>query len=962
MVGRRAEIERLEALIEGASSGSATLALVGEPGIGKTRLLGELSARADEAGALVLEGRCAEFDLDAPFGVFVDALDDYLRSQNPRVFERLSAGERSELARLFPALAELAEEQASPLQDERYRAHGATRALLELLAARRPLVLVLDDLHWADDASQELIAHLIRRRPGAKVLLALALRPHEAPERLRGAIEAGERSDELSRLELGPLSREEAFELLPGAGDKEVRARLYDESGGNPFYLEQLHRETSRPLGTGVLVAGTETELPDAVRSAIAGELGRLPDREATMILGAAVIGEAFEPDLAAAAAGIEEADSLAALDELAARDLVRATDVPRRFRFRHPIVRRAVYESAKPGWRLAAHARAAAALEQRGASVLERARHVECSASPGDEAAVEVLKQAGAAAAARAPGSAAHWYDAALRLLPSDAESLGRRLEIQVPMATALGSAGKVVESRDVLLDVLEELPPEMAPLRVQILPFVGLLEHLLGNHDAVPPMLERALAELDDRDSPESVRLLADLATDRFYVNDNETLDGRARDALAAAERLGDPTLEATAWGLSSVGAYKVADIERAEDAFAKGRALVDGLDDGALAVNLFAPFWLGWYGQCAERYEESVIYLDRGLAISRATGQGFLLVPMLIAKAILLTWLGRLADAAELADDALEVARLTSNPQSLAWALTLRCWIATLSGDLQLAVACGTEAVEVSAEISDNYFSKLAGCYLGEAKLESGDPAECVRLITESAGPGLDPLERPFRSHFYEILTRASIAAGDPEAADGWAARAEAAVEGVSLPGKQADALRARAAVELATGDAAAAATLANKAVDGYLERSHSLEAARTKTLAGSALIAAGKGDEGGAMLEQAISGLRALGADRFADQAARELRGTGRRVARRGKRGASADAGGVDSLSGREREVAELVATGKTNKQIAAELYLSEKTIESHLSRIFGKLDVSKRAQLAAVIEREREPAG
>jgi DNA-binding CsgD family transcriptional regulator len=949
---------RVEAMLDRASKEAAVLAVVGEPGIGKTTLLSELCRRGDERGALVLDGRCAEFDLDAPFGVFVDALDDYLRSLNPRVFEPLPAGERAELARLFPALAELDSGEGSTLQDERYRAHSAVRSLLELLSSRRPLVLALDDLHWADDGSQELLSHLIRRGPGGGVLLALAMRPHQAPPLLRATIDTAERTGDVERIELGPLSREHAFELL-GDVEGEQRARLFEESGGNPFYLEQLSREASRPLGGGVLVDDPEGTLPAPVRSAISAELSRLGEREATYISGAAVVGERFDPELAAAAAGLTVDEALLALDQLAGRDLVRPTDVPRRFRFRHPIVRRAVYESAKPGWRLAAHARAAVTLEARGASALERARHVESSAQPGDDGAIALLTEAGASASGRAPGSAAHWYEAALRLLPED--DAARRLELQVPMATALGSAGRIAESRDVLREVLAQLPSELAPLRVQIIPFIGLLEHLLGNHEAVPPMLQAALRDLGDRESPGGARLLHELASDRFYMNDNEALYERARDALAAAEVAGDPAVLAAATGLMAVAAYKVARLDEAEAAYERARTIVDELDDGALAGNLFAPFWLGWYGQVAEHYSDGIGYLDRGLRASRATGQGHLLVPMMVAKAILLTWRGELGPAAELAEEAIEGARLANNPQSLCWALTLRCWIATLAGDFPYAEACGTEAVEVSAVMSDSYFSKLARLYLADARLESGALVgdAYAEAVVEAVGRELEVLERPFRGRTYEFLSRAALAADRLDEAERWVERAEQAVDGLPLPGRRAEALRARARLALARGEAETAAELAGRAVELWEERETAVEAARTRTLLGRALAAAGERERAAETLEAAHTALRERGATRLADEAARELRALGRRIARPGRRAAAAE--GVEALSGREREVADLVAEGRTNKEIAAELFLSAKTIENHMSRIFAKLGVSKRTQVAAAIGREREPA-
>ena len=160
--------------------------------------------------------------------------------------------------------------------------------------------------------------------------------------------------------------------------------------------------------------------MPPAVAASLAEELEPLSPAARALLDAAAVAGEPFEPDLATVIAELSPAEGFAALDDLLSLDLVRPTQVPRRFVFRHPLVRRGVYESARGGWKLAAHARAAAALAGRGAAAAERAHHVEQSAGQGDEEAIEVLLEAGAATAPRAPAAAARWFEAALRLLPA--------------------------------------------------------------------------------------------------------------------------------------------------------------------------------------------------------------------------------------------------------------------------------------------------------------------------------------------------------------------------------------------------------------------------------------------------------------------------------------------------------------------------------------------------------------
>src|SRR3954463_14855230 len=191
-------------------SRSAALLLVGEPGIGKTRLLAELAARADAQGQLVLSGSASELERDLPFSVFVDALDEYVRGLERHRLDALDDDVRTELAHVFPSLTAPASGPHGPLQHERYRSHRAVRELLEQLASTQPLVVVLDDLHWTDSASVELLGALLRPPPppppAAAVLFALAVRPRQVPERLSAALVRAHRAGTLSRIELGALS------------------------------------------------------------------------------------------------------------------------------------------------------------------------------------------------------------------------------------------------------------------------------------------------------------------------------------------------------------------------------------------------------------------------------------------------------------------------------------------------------------------------------------------------------------------------------------------------------------------------------------------------------------------------------------------------------------------------------------------------------------------------------------
>jgi predicted ATPase len=391
------EVAGLEGALDRLASGEPwTIQILGEPGIGKSRLLLELSRRAEARGYLVLEGRAAEFELGLPFGVVVDALNDYPGALPQSVLSVLGEETVAELAALLPSLAVSASASAPPqLTSERYRTHYAIRALLERLAAQQPTVLMLDDLHWADDASVEVIGHLVRRFHGP-LLGAFAFR--RAPAALAAALDAAQRAGSASRLAPAPLTAAEAAALFERGVDAGTRATVYEESGGNPFYLEELQHAGARrePDASHARGAAGAAEAPPAgVAAAIRDEVAALPGDVRVVLESAAVVGAAFEPDLVAAVAGTPEPVALAAVDRLLDADLVRPTDAPRRFRFRHPIVRRAVYEGMPGGSRIGAHARAAAALEAAGAPSVARAHHVERSAASGDEQAIGLLVDA---------------------------------------------------------------------------------------------------------------------------------------------------------------------------------------------------------------------------------------------------------------------------------------------------------------------------------------------------------------------------------------------------------------------------------------------------------------------------------------------------------------------------------------------------------------------------------------
>ena len=958
LVGREVELAQLEGALADATKSASVVAVEGEPGIGKSSLLRELATLADGRKCLVLEGRATEIERNVPFAVFIDALDDYLASLNPRSFDFADASGRAALGRIFPALGEFVADSPEPAQEERYRLHAAARRMLEWLARRRPTVVALDDLHWADEASLELVSYLLRHPPAAPLMIAVASRSGQAPRQLEDALAEAVRHGSLLRIELAPLNRSEAEEMIGVGSPPEHHSRLYEVTGGNPFYLEQLARswEGGEAPDDPVNGGAPGAAVPDLVTGAIARELADLDEPSEGLLRGGAVLGEGFEPDLAAKVGAIGDADPLTVLDGLLARDLVRPTDSPRRFRFRHPIVRQAVYEAAPAGWRLGAHERAAAELGRRGAAPASRAHHLERSASPGDEEAITVLTETATAIAAGAPAAAAYWYGSALRLL-SD-EDPGRRLAVLVPMAHALAASGSYDESLEAIGEIHDLLPEDAPGLRARIVVSAAEVKHMVGRPREARAELEGALGMLEDRASADASAVKLHLAGDCFYRGDFDALESWVREALGDAEARNDRPGAAAATGLLAASQYMSDQIADAHETMDTAVALLPELGDDELAADLNAYSYTALGAVCLERFDDAYALLERTIRVALATGHGHLAALMRTTRAFAALYEGKVAAADADLDAAVEASILTRNPIFLCWALTMKSWVSLIRGEVSEAARIAERAI-AAVEDSDDPVTATSAIYLGDALLASGE-AERARdsLLEYAGGPGLPRVERGTRARAYEILTRAELDRGDQPAAEKWVQLAEKSTEGLGIEGRTADAARARAAYELAGGDIERAAAAAREAIAAAQNAGLAIEAERAAIILGRALAAGGV-EEAAAVLEGSRATLAELGAEHYANQASRELRRMGIRVSRRSARKGDVGGNGIPALSERELEIAQLVAAGQRNREIAESLFLSVRTVEGHLRRIFGKLEITSRTQLATMM---REGSG
>jgi ATP/maltotriose-dependent transcriptional regulator MalT len=951
LLGRKHELGVLERALVAIERGPArVVGLRGEPGIGKSRLLGELGARAEKRGHLVLAGRATELERDLPFALLIDTLDRHLAGDPPR---RLDNEHLAQLAAVLPSIAGMPGVEAARSPDGRHRVARAVRALLELFADPHPVTVLLDDVQWADAASADVLALLLHRPPPRRVLLTLATREGRAPD-LEAALETAVRNASAEVLDVGPLSRKEANGLMTSFR-RSARERLYVESGGNPFYLEALIRaagsDARRTAGTGI--AG----VPRAVRAALAAEVGVLPAHMREVLEGAAVAGDPFEPELAGAAVGVSESAVLAAIDELLAADLIRPTDQPRRFRFRHPLVRRAVYEGTAGGSRLAAHARAADALVARGATPAQRAHHAERAARPGDTEAVELLAEAAAEVATRAPATAAGWLGSALRLLPDGSEHDERRLALLRRQADAYFAADRAVEARDALRRAVTYLPTESAVARAELTGALAHLEVWIGNPKEAHDLLTVTRSRTGD-DAPREYALLTlELAHERDASGEIEAAEALAEEARVVARGAGDAVLEAAAAVRAAHAAtthlpgVDPAALARSEQMLDEAEALVEALPDEALAKHLETLLSLATAEIAV--YRPAGPSAERGLRLARETAQGFLATAFTSLIGYAAEGSGDLDSARKAAEDTVESAIVSGNATIRWWGSQLSAWVAVAQGRVNDALA----DAEVALEVIRSFPPHSAGWTLANARLASGDPRGALEAL-ESSG-WVDPRLLPsYRVRALEVVVRSHLALERVAEAAEWAARAPEEAGGREAGVFGAINRLIEAQVLLARDEPMKAARTALRGAAAAREARAPLWEGRCRTVAGEAFAAAGKSDEAREELRRAADDLDARGAAGYRDAALRVLRRLGERPRPAPAAAAAEDeAGGRAVLTPREREVAALVAEGRTNRQIGAQLHLSEKTIEKHVSSAMAKLGVSSRTAIARLVERE-----
>ncbi|WP_225850480.1 AAA family ATPase [Streptomyces sp. HPF1205] len=947
LVGRSEELRRLDAVLDalGQDGSPSVVDITGEAGGGKTRLLTELCARARKRGLTVLCGRATEYERHFPFRVFADALADAPAAAPDPAWP----DDDPALAAAAPLLRGVPD-AAAPGAD-RFAVHRACAALLARLG-EDGLVLALDDLHWADPAALELLDHLIRHPVAGRVLVAVARRDRQTPARLSTALARGAGIGTVLALALRPLPERESIAAwaadIPSADARE----LYAASEGNPLCLLSLlhaYRHGSRPRG-GAAGGALAEGVPAALRALFLDELAPLTGTQRLIAEAVAVLGDHATDGMLAPATGVSPAVVEACTAELARRDLLRAGSGGR-WTLRHPLLRALVYESMPAGRRARTHRRAAGELARGGAPATERAHHVEKSLTGWDSVAAEVLVEAADRFAPTAPATAAHLLGVVLRLMPDTSSYTRRRGELTLARARALGVGGDLRGSRDLLHALIGAPGAEDALLRADAVALCAAMERHLGHSPEATALLRRELSHRPAPPPRQAVSLGLALGMSALLTGSY----AQVRDDVARTVRLarcqGDATDEAAALALAALGEAYEGRIEAAGRFADAAAALADGLTDPRLTDLCESLVWLAWSETLLERYADAERHADRGIAVARRGGRLHVLPHLLTSRALVRLNTCRLPSALESAREAESIARALGSGDLLAFVLSLKALVLLLArplGDRE-AVATAEEAV-AAAGPGSVWWASLARCMLAQTVHVAGDPHRAREtLLRAGGGPGLERLQPTIRPAQLETLTNAALAVGDTAEATRWAARAAAEADSLGLRGQRAAALRAEGVLAERRGDTAAAARLFGEAAGLYARSGAALWEAYS--LLRTAPLVKADGDwAGAAVMWRRGRRLAEEGGARLLVDMAELLDpgvpGTGAGPPPR-----------IAALTARELQVARLVAEGLSNQAVAAELRVSHRTVETHLSAIYRKTALPSRSALAGFMVRE-----
>lgn len=904
----RAQIER--ALAQARSGTSATLALVGEPGIGKTALLDHAAASAD--GMSLLRARGVESEAQIPFASLLELLRPALA-----LVDRL------------PPPQQVALESALALRpatvQERFAVGAATLGLLAAYADGGPVAVLVDDAHWLDASSAQALLFALRRLVADPIAAVIAVRTGE-PSLLDGA--------DLPALSIAGLTSGEAATLLHGV-TSETAARLHRETAGNPLAMLELATEAD---GLALLPEGAPLPVSARVSRAFVRRMGILdePAKRALVLLATSDSGDLAILERAARRLAID----LGALATGEAAGLISLR--PGYAEFRHPLARSAIYADTPVASRRVVHRALAASLPDR--DVDRRAWHLAAAAVGTDDSASAALEQAGARGLGRsAYATAAAAFERSGRLA-SAAERRASLLWQAAQSAWLAGLADRAVE----LLDQARASATDPA-IEVEIDQLAGHIATRRG-----PVMRGHAiLTEAARRaDGDRAVEMLSEAAYACFWA-------GNSRDMLAAAEqaRAQLPAgaskralfVSATAIGMARiVGGDAAAGAEAIHEAIALAERSPELRDD-----LLLLP-WLAIAPMFAREASAGRSLLEHALQVARerAAVGSLPLVLNLIARDHATT--DRWAVAAATYREAIELARESDQRAELVFGLAGLAWLDARRGRAPECRAWSAEALELCAALGTRLHEVWVTAALGELELGLGDMAAAVEHFERQRELLADLAITDVDLSPAAELVDAYLRLGRLDQARLAAAELADAAKAKGQPWSIARALRC--AGQLADEPS----PLFEQALAHHARTPDAFEQARTRLAYGERLRRARNRVGAREQLSAAAQTFERLDARPWADRAAAEFAATGETLRRR-------DPSTADELTPQELQIALLLASGKTTRETAATLFLSPKTVEYHLRHAYQKLDIHSREELAGRLAEDSEdradrPAG
>ncbi|MFD9033650.1 helix-turn-helix transcriptional regulator [Streptomyces sp. NPDC059567] len=915
--------------------------VLGEPGSGKSRLLAQLTSAARARGVPVLDGRCYPSEQHDPLHVFTRALNGLMTSErltdlSPAHAELLRAGL---CARLGGRGAEL-----PPLQLSQ-----AVHALLNQ-AADGGLLLVLDDFHWADPQSLELADHLARWTFRAPVLLVLAHRPRQAAPSLLSTLAQGAEQDRVQRIELQPLNLDQAARLLGVRPDTGWLPSVLQESRGNPLYL--LAQGDASPLGPGL-----RPDLLTGRLAPLAAELAVLDPAERLVAESAAVLGDRFSRDELSAVSELPVDETCAVVNALIQLDVMRplrcsATQLG----FRHPVLRRVLHDQADRCWRSQAHRRALTVLNRRAASASERAVHIELSTSSFTPEDLETLARAGKETEQSSPYDAVRWLLTALHGLPASEQSTGRLLGLIPPLARALRAANYLADDASLRMQLTQGSalgPGEAHRAAVRL---CVIVECLHGRFSEAAELVTAELGTLREMDADND--LLAQLTIYRGIVSSlrgDDELPKVAAQALVLARAGGKRTTLAGAMALHALGELSAGRTAQCLASYDAAVRQMDELSHNEVYYHSEYLALLGWCAQALGRPREAESFYERGTAVVRDCSHNAMLPVLLSGLAEAQLRQGRLESARRSAAEAAELSGYLGAQQLRAVALAQEALCVTYADPPGSSRASAlTEQAVTTLRRSACRWHGAAVLTLAEALLLQGSPDRCVSLLLELGGTDLRDLDPAQRPRAFELLTLASLSGGTGSTSM-WADRTAGAAQTLRLPHNRAYALLSRGHVLVEQGDWDAAVALyeeAERAFDNAQLRLHRLTARIRAARAASNSSRPERAAELWASAQELAEQWDVLLLARLSPDTPLE-NSLGR--------GCHAllpapipPVTGLEVLTEREREVARVAGTGRRTREIAEALGLSPRTVEVHLSRIYRKLEIGSRAELARLM--------